>query len=178
MWLALPLPEARPNVKYILRYFISWGNSASYRVQACKLKFRLRELISSFCCHHTSHTALEADAGALAEQKQELSSLNLKWVFRLDHVVCDAPSFPLMAWNCSIRMQEAFPIRLINAFLLLSNSGASAATHMPKSYTLAAHFDLKSRLSKKRMGFNYKAYRIKWHPLGLEKVPYYLFLSC
>ena len=28
----------------------------------CKLKFKLRELISCFCCVHTSHMALEADS--------------------------------------------------------------------------------------------------------------------
>ena len=30
--------------------------------QAYKLKFKVRELISCFCCIHTSHTALEADS--------------------------------------------------------------------------------------------------------------------
>ena len=30
--------------------------------QACKLKFKLIELISCFCCVHTSHMALEADS--------------------------------------------------------------------------------------------------------------------
>ena len=30
--------------------------------QACKLKFKLGELISCFCCVHTSHTAFEADS--------------------------------------------------------------------------------------------------------------------
>ena len=45
--------------------------------QACKLKFKLRELISYFCCVNLATRPLKQTAGAAAEQKQEVSSLNL-----------------------------------------------------------------------------------------------------
>ena len=38
------------------------GRRCVYDYQACKLKFRLRALISCFCCVQTSHVALIADS--------------------------------------------------------------------------------------------------------------------
>ena len=37
------------------------------RQQACKLKFKLRKLISCFCCICTNHTALKADGWGYSE---------------------------------------------------------------------------------------------------------------
>ena len=46
------------------------------REQACKLKFKLRELVSCFCCVQTSHVVLEADSPG---QQRNINRINRKW---------------------------------------------------------------------------------------------------
>ena len=61
-------------------YFEDNFKNIIFARQACKLKFRLRDLISCFCGIQTGKAALNADAAkAAAEHKQEVSSLNLNF---------------------------------------------------------------------------------------------------
>ena len=66
----------------ILHPVLQWKNGKQHiltRSQACKLTFRLNELISCFCCVQTSHVAIKADsqtAEEAAEHEQGVSSLS------------------------------------------------------------------------------------------------------
>ena len=56
---------------------ISPGQPAQHNDQACKLKFRLKELISCFCYVYR--------AKAAGERKQEVSYLNLNFILQADY---------------------------------------------------------------------------------------------
>ena len=63
----------------------SFDVPAVHHKQAWKLKFRLREHISCFCCTQTSHAALKADSQGSNGINRKWALSTYIWVYKLDN---------------------------------------------------------------------------------------------